>query len=130
MISEIGKIIENFDFIGKRIDFRIQNSTKVRTSCGGISSMLILFFLFWIFYLFFLPLIKREEPDITYLHLKNMKTEFLNNQNFFLGYSILNSEDKPIDDNLFKYIKVNLTNIRSDSIQSKGVKLYKFLINI
>lgn len=107
MLTGLGKVLENFDLIGKTINFRIDKSSSIKTSCGGVSTMIIIFILFCIFFIFVIPFMNRLDPDVTYYFMKEVapKRYNLNNENFFLGYSLnyangdLLSDD---DSNLFK----------------------------
>jgi len=112
MLTGLGKVLENFDFVGKTINFRIDKSSSMKTSCGGVSSMIIVFFLFCVFYMFVLPFINREDPDITYYYMKELfpKTFNLTNENFFLGYVLEDANGEPLKDYENSFIDVNLIN--------------------
>lgn len=117
MITGLGKVLENVDFIGKTINFRIDRSSSIKTSCGGVSSIIIMFLIFCIFYIFVVPFMNREDPDVTYYFKREVfpRTFNLTNDKFFLGYILEYENGDSISEHDINLIKVNLKNYLKSS---------------
>lgn len=126
MFTAFGATMEKFDFLGQTVNFRINNSPNIKTSCGGISSVIILMTLGFIVYLFFLPLIKGLNPDVKFVTQKEIFPQRTNltNENFLFGFHIENS-DYPLI-NLTEYVDIKLINyVNTKYIDSNIVKSNK-----
>ena len=124
MFSGFGTTIEKFDFLGQTVNLRINNSSSIRTSCGGISSLFILSSLVLIFQLFFLPLITQEKPDVNFIHQKEISPKRVNltNTNFLLGYSIENS-NFPLS-NLSEFLEIRFVNYISMKVNDTSSRIF------
>ena len=122
MFTAFGLTMEKFDFIGRSVNFRINNSSNIKTSCGGISSITIIMSLGLIVYLFFLPLIKGLDPDVKFFTQKEIYAERINitNENFLIGFKIENS-DYPLI-NLTEYVDIKLINSVSKKYIDKNIQ--------
>lgn len=110
MLTGFGNVMQNFDFIGKSVSFRIGDNSNIKTSCGGLSSILILISIIYIFFSFFIPFIQRDDIDLTYIYQKDVfPTRFyVNNSNFFIAVSF-DIEDEDNKD-IFDLIEIKLIN--------------------
>ncbi len=112
MITAVGNVLENIDFIGKTINFRIGKSSGIKTSCGGVSTMMIIFILFCIFYVFVLPFIRRDDPDVTFYYIKQVfaKRFNLTNENYFLGYTLNYESGEALSEDELSLFEIKFTN--------------------
>jgi len=121
MFSAVGDALENIDFIGKTIEFRIGKTGKLKTACGGVSTLIILFFLLCLFYLFIWPFILRQDPQITFISTKDIDPNpyNLNNSNFFFGYTLIYQDGKILQESDWNYFNISVVYKSRNSVPKR-----------
>ena len=92
MLSFIGNLFQKADFVGVPININYKGQTTVKTSYGGILTVISIILTFILTFIYIVPFFQRPIPRISFNFSKeiNPSQSFLNLSEFFLAVNLIN----------------------------------------
>jgi hypothetical protein len=126
---KIKNLITKLDFLGKEVQFKIENYETYKTPVGGFLTILLAIISLGSIYLFGSEVFYKEKPNVLFSknRLDYYPTQQLESSSFFFGMRIVDSWGKYVDDYkyfvptlLMEHLEVNKENGELDYILSES----------